>query len=231
MQKILRKSAVFPVMWLLYCAAVMIQNPQSRTAQAAVGVVAGAVVMAALGILILCLIKGRNPSFVHLLILFGALVAADQVAKAMLLRFLPARAHISVFDGWISIRHAPNHSNNVLFNLLGIELQSRAADVLFKVAVLAVAAGCAVWFAREYRFAHADVKIRVGAALLAAGAVCSVVDTILLGYVLDFIVIVPLVSFDFKDLYLQFGIALLALAVFEMKGKAGARDGDAPPDG
>ncbi len=229
MRKTLKQSAVFPVMWLLYCAAVLVQSPEIRTGQAAAGVVAGAVVMAGLGFLLLLCVRGRNPSLVHLLILSGALVAADQLAKALLLRFLPADAQLAVVDGWVLVRHAPNHSNNVLFNLLGVELPSRAADVLFKVAALAVAVGAAVWVAREYRFARADVKIRVGAALLAAGAVCSVADTILLGYVLDFIVIVPLVSFDFKDLYLQFGIALLVLALFEQGGKAKATGG--PPPG
>lgn len=231
MKKTLLQAAVFPALWLLYCAAVMLPNPQTRTSQAALGVVAGVVFLAAAGLLLLAAARRRRYSTRALVVFFVLLVALDQIAKLLVLRFLPQGTQLTLAEGWLFIRFAPNYSNNVLFNLLGIQLASRWADLAFKLVSLLLGGGVAVWFFRQNSIGKNSTLLPVSVALLAAGAASSLIDTAHLGYVLDFIVLSPLVAFDFKDLYLQFGIGLLAIAMIEEEyGQKKDSPGATPPE-
>ena len=142
--------------------------------------------MAGLGFLLLLCVRGKNPSLVHLLILSGALAAANQAAKALPLRFLPADAQLPRLTAGF-IRHPTTAT--MCGSTRWVWSCRPARQIFCSRAAPAVSVRWAAWFARECRIARADVKLRLGAALPAAGAVCLVAATILLGYVRDFIVI------------------------------------------
>lgn len=175
------------------------------------GVAAGAVFLWACGVLLLWGSQNRRPGIAALLAAGVALFAADQAAKLAVLRLLAPSGQLSLAGGWLAVCYAPNYSNSVFFALLGVQLPARWMDVTLKVAMFSVFMLLLFWYLPREGYKMGTGRMRFSIMLLAAGAASSVLDTILYGYVLDYISLAGLVAFDLKDLYLQFGIALFII--------------------
>lgn len=207
-------SLLFPIAWLVYCTVVLVQGGGVNGTQAA-GVALGAVFLWLTGLLVLRL-AGRLRLKVPGLALVGAAIfALDQAAKQAVYHLLGPGSVISIAGDFLQIRFAPNHSNNVLFNLLGIELGSRWLDALFKLATLLATAAVMVWYLRQQPALLQSGLLRLGLTLILAAGASSLLDTLVFGFVLDFVNFAGLVAFDLKDLYLQWGLALLILGLLQ----------------
>ena len=216
MKKRLFQASWFSILWLLYCAVLIIMNPEILAGVTAVSVIAGCVFLGGTGLAILVISERKEMKIVQLFIFFLILLLLDQAAKTAVFYQLPADKTIPLIDDWLGISYTPNHHNNVIFNLLNINLSSRIADVLIKTISIVIAFGIGIYFFISYRIFFTSTVSRISIALIAAGAVCSLIDTIRFGFVLDFIYLYPLVAFDFKDLYLQYGVVLAFITFWNM---------------
>ncbi len=118
------------------------------------------------------------------LVLIPALVAADQVTKALVRARIPLFDTIEIVPGWLNLTHIEN--TGAAFGLLGgVELPYKAA-LLSIVAVIALL-GFAIY--STWASPH-DRMARLGFALIIAGAAGNLFDRLRFGAVTDFIDVV-----------------------------------------
>jgi signal peptidase II len=111
----------------------------------------------------------------------GAVVALDQVAKALVRWNLALHESVTVIPGVLDITYVRN--TGAAFGILN------AADFPFKPAVMLTIAllafGAIAYFAT--RLAAHEVLARAGLTLVLAGAVGNLIDRATVGYVVDFV--------------------------------------------
>lgn len=228
MRRKLLGSLLFAVPWLLYCGVVLAQRRAMPDGPMLAGALGGAVFMWLTGLAVLWLARGGPLRGRGLALASLALLVADQAAKLAVYTLLAPSGRVDLAGGWLSICFAPNRNNNVLFNLLGVQLGSRWLDVLFKLAALLAAGALAAWYLRKQPALLESRRVQLAGVLVLAAAASSVIDTAAYGFVLDFIALAGLVAFDFKDLYLQWGLVLLVLELLDHEGRQAKA---APPEG
>jgi len=110
-----------------------------------------------------------------------AVIAGDQLAKAMIRATLPLFDSVTVIKGVVDIVHVQNAG--VAFGLLN-ELDLPYKPVL--TAALAVLALAGItYYARHIR--HEERIARMGLSLILGGAVGNLTDRLRVGYVIDFV--------------------------------------------
>ena len=154
-------------------------------------------------------LRGRRRRVSVVLLLAGAIVALDQITKAVVLERLPLGVPVSVIDGWLALTLVLNPG--LAFGLLGTippgwrwvvaALSLVALAVLARVALRVLPAGG--WMGR----------LAIG--LIFGGAVGNLVDRARFGAVVDFVDVYwrgwhwP--AFNVADSAITVGVALLAL--------------------
>jgi signal peptidase II len=115
------------------------------------------------------------------LIVVLAIVAADQVTKALVVASLPLHGSVTIVPGLLNLTHV--HNTGAAFGVLN------AVDFPYKAVVLtaaALAALLAIGFYAE-RFGAETRLGRAGMALVVAGAIGNLIDRARQGYVVDFV--------------------------------------------
>lgn len=223
----LKKGALgalaFTVLWVAYCLAAILPNPQHQNPVAIGGLFLGALFMWLTGLALL-LGTRRFPFSARAALLTGALLlAADLFAKALVARFLQGGPGITLVPGWLSVNFAPNYSNNVVLNLLGIVVDSGWLHALIKLVAFVAAGAILFFYCRSQKYDLTNGRLLLAAALMASGAASSIVESAFRGYILDFITFASLVSFDIKDLCLMYGVGLFVVVMIEQE-KAAAQN-------
>jgi signal peptidase II len=110
-----------------------------------------------------------------------AVVAADQLTKALVRSSLPLHDSVTIIPGFIDLTHVRNTGAAFgLFNAADFPLKPA---VMLGMAIIALAA-IAVYAAQL----RPDERLaRVGLALVLGGAVGNLIDRVTTGYVLDFV--------------------------------------------
>jgi signal peptidase II len=113
--------------------------------------------------------------------LIAALVAADQVTKAVIVREIPLHSTVTLVPGLLGLTHVRN--TGAAFGFLN------SVDFPHKWIVVTVAAVVALAAIAVYagRFAGETRLARSGLAMVLAGAVGNLIDRATLGYVIDFV--------------------------------------------
>jgi signal peptidase II len=137
----------------------------------------------------------RTASFGRAALLLGAVVALDQVTKALVRSNVAVGSEDSVFLG-VEIVHVKNRG--VAFGLL-------AGKPLVMVIVLAALCGLLVWF-----FLHSTRRyVWIPTGLLLGGAIGNIIDRLASGEVTDWIKIPLWPAFNIADIAITAGVISL----------------------
>lgn len=209
------QAAFFSGLWVLYCLAVIVPNKDNHTLMAVSGLVLGSLFMWVTGWLLLYFVVRSTPKKRTLVLAAGVLVALDLGAKALVNAFVPKEGGIPLLGNWLSIQYAPNYSNNVVLNLLGIVVDNNWFHAGTKLAGVLVVVIMGYYLFRGMEYNIGDSRFQWGMALLAAGAASSIIESAFRGYILDFVSFASIVAFDFKDLCIMYGAGLLAVVYYQ----------------
>src|ERR671914_384432 len=122
-------------------------------------------------------IRARAPE----LWLAAAIVAADQLTKALIRAKLPLHDDINIIPGLLNITHVRN--TGAAFGILNnVEFAYKPIVMVLVAIVALVAVGMyALTLPAEQRMA------RVGLAMILGGAVGNLIDRAMMGFVVDFV--------------------------------------------
>jgi len=117
-------------------------------------------------------------------VLILAILAADQLSKALVRAYVPLHDSVTVIAGVLNITHVRN--SGAAFGFLN------AVEFPYKQAVVALAATAALIGIALYaaRVSSHERLARVGLAMILAGAVGNLIDRLWLGSVVDFVDVV-----------------------------------------
>lgn len=225
-------SLVFPLWWVLYCVALFLRSPGARNLHGVSALVAGAVFLYLTGALALWAARRpRRFGIVPMAAAFVVFIGIDQLTKWLVEMGLGDFGRMRVLGDWLVIKSVPNYSHNVLLSLLGLVIEDRWINVLIKAMFALVFFIIVLYYARKNPDSSRDSRLRWAAVLVLAAAVCSVVDSALRGYVLDYIAFGGMMAFDPKDLYMMYGIGLFLAAWLQMEYGQKDKKGAALPNG
>ena len=110
-----------------------------------------------------------------------AIVAVDQITKAMIRSRLPLYTSRTIIPGFMDFTHVPN--SGTAFGLL------QSVNFPFKTAVIAMIAATAMISVGVYAASLAKHQLvaRVGLALIIGGAAGNLIDRVVAGSVVDFV--------------------------------------------
>jgi signal peptidase II len=165
----------------------------------------------------------------HNLLLIAAIVALDQITKALIVRWLELHSYVPVVDGLLSISHVRNRG--AAFGLLSdwdVPYQSALLSLLSLVALAAITA----YFLRLPAAARLP---RVALALVLGGAFGNLIDRVRLGYVVDFVHAYwrehQWPDFNVADSAITIGVTLLVIDILRSPGPAASAGHANPPTG
>lgn len=145
----------------------------------------------------------------------GAVVAADQLTKQLVVSTVGLNEHVAVV-GPFSIRHV--HNSGIAFGLF-----SSATGMVAFLTVVAVAAMLVVFHRSARR--HGALPVALG--LVLGGSLANLLDRVRLGYVVDFLDLEFWPAFNLADTAIVVGVALLFLG-FVAADRTSPRVGNAP---
>ena len=137
------------------------------------------------------------------------IVAADQLAKAMVRAMLPLHESINIVPGFMDFTHITN--SGAAFGILD------HVDFPFKTVVIAVIATAALIGVGMYAasLAHHQLVARIGLALIIGGAAGNLIDRVLTGSVVDFVDVYwrtyHFWAFNVADSAISVGVAIMIL--------------------
>ena len=137
------------------------------------------------------------------------IVAADQLAKAMVRAMLPLHESITIVPGFMDFTHITN--SGAAFGILD------RVDFPFKTVVIAVIATAALIGVGMYAasLAHHQLVARVGLALIIGGAAGNLIDRVIAGSVVDFVDVYwrsyHFWAFNVADSAISVGVAIMIL--------------------
>ena len=141
--------------------------------------------------------------------LAAAIVALDQLTKALIRSRLALHDSVNVIPGLLDITHVRN--TGAAFGILnGVEFQHKAIVMAFVAIAALVAVGMyAMTLPREQRVA------RYGLALILGGAVGNLIDRASTGYVIDFVDVysrgIHFWAFNVADSAITVGVMLMLM--------------------
>jgi signal peptidase II len=154
--------------------------------------------------------RGRRPA----LWLSLAVLAFDQLTKAIVRALLPVHASTTVVPGFLDFTHVQN--TGAAFGFLN------AAEFPFKAALLALVAtlalvGIAIYAARLST--HQKVA-RFGLSLILGGAAGNLIDRLMVGYVVDFVDVYwrgyHFWAFNVADSAITIGVGMMLIDMLEL---------------
>jgi signal peptidase II len=144
-----------------------------------------------------------------------AVVALDQVTKAIVRATLPLYASKSILPGFLDFTHVRN--TGAAFGILN------AVDFPFKTVVIAVIATAALIGVGLYAasLAHHQLVARVGLALIIGGAAGNLLDRVVAGSVVDFVDVYwrtyHFWAFNVADSAITIGVAIMILDMLDIR--------------
>jgi len=138
-----------------------------------------------------------------------AIVAIDQLTKAVVRATLPLHESVTIIPGLIDFTHVRN--TGAAFGILN------AADFPFKSVVIALVATAALIGVGMYAasLAHHQLIARVGLALIIGGAAGNLLDRVIVGSVVDFMDVYwhnwHFWAFNVADSAISVGVAVMIL--------------------
>lgn len=151
----------------------------------------------------------------RLMLTAGAVLVADQASKAAVRRWMALGESHPVLDGVLSLTHVRN--TGAAFGIFP------GAMAWFMLAAVVVLVGIAfVW----WRHAPRDRWTVLALGLIAGGAAGNLIDRAFLGGVTDFLDVHVWPVFNFADVALDVGVAIVLLRVLSAREpEEDARDG------
>lgn len=135
----------------------------------------------------------------------GVLVGIDQIAKVVIYNFLGS--NVINLGNLYAIKIVKNEQVTAFFNILGLTLPSWIITIMrFMVLILML-----ILFKQCEKKYHKDSYLNLAKIFIYSMLICSLVDSTLWGYTLDFIILKDLQAIDIKDIYAQFGIGLFLI--------------------
>jgi len=138
-----------------------------------------------------------------------AIVALDQLTKAIVRSNVPLHSSVTVVPGLVDFTHVRN--SGAAFGILNV------TEFPFKTAVIAVIAIAALIGVGMYAasLAHHQVVARTGLALIIGGAAGNLIDRVVTGSVVDFVDVYwrtyHFWAFNVADSAITVGVAILIL--------------------
>ena len=145
------------------------------------------------------------------LTIVAAIVAVDQLTKALVKSRLPLHESVTVIPGFFDLTHVRN--TGAAFGMLN------SVDFAYKQVVMVVVALAALGAVGSYALSLAASQrvARYGLALILGGAIGNLIDRMTMGYVVDFVDVywrgVHFWAFNVADAAITVGVALLLLDV------------------
>lgn len=139
-----------------------------------------------------------------------AVVAADQVLKALVGRLIPVGSSVPVIAGVLALTHV--HNPGVAFSLL------RGVPAALPAALTAVLLAVLLGGGRRL-----PVVGQAGLALLCGGAVGNLIDRVRIGAVVDYVDLQVWPVFNLADVAVTAGAAMVLAALAAPSGVRGAR--------
>jgi signal peptidase II len=147
-----------------------------------------------------------------------AVVAADQLSKAMVRATLPLHDSRTIIPGLLDLTHVRN--TGAAFGFLN------AVDFPFKTVVIALIATAALVGVGMYAasLAHHQLIARVGLALIIGGAAGNLLDRVIAGSVVDFVDVYwrgwHFWAFNVADSAITVGVAIMILDMLGIDRRA-----------
>lgn len=162
-----------------------------------------------------------------LVLAVAPLVAVDQATKWLADARMRLGESIPVVDGWFQLRYSRNPG---AFFSLGASVEPSVRRASFVAVTIAAIALLLVLF---HRSSSAQRKLRLGVALLLAGAMGNLIDRVLAGEVVDFLHLhyrdaFHWATFNVADVYICLGLGLLLTDTLRGSGPAGAQTDHGP---
>ena len=143
-----------------------------------------------------------------------AIIAIDQLTKAMVRTMLPLHDSVTILPGLVDFTHVRN--TGAAFGILN------AADFPFKTAVIALIATAALIGVGVYAasLAHHQLAARLGLALIIGGAAGNLLDRVVAGSVVDFVDVYwrtyHFWAFNVADSAITIGVAIMILDMLDI---------------
>ena len=138
-----------------------------------------------------------------------AIVALDQLAKAIVRALVPLHSSVTIVPGFVDFTHVQN--SGAAFGILN------AAEFPFKTVLLAAIATAALFGVGIYAasLARHQLAARVGLALIIGGAAGNLLDRVMAGSVVDFVDVYwgtyHFWAFNVADSAITVGVAIMIL--------------------
>jgi len=138
-----------------------------------------------------------------------AVVAIDQITKALVRQMLPLHESVSIVPGLLDLTHVRN--TGAAFGLLN------AVDFPFKAVLIPLVAAAALVAVGLYSasLAHHQMLARIGLALIIGGAAGNLLDRVVVGSVVDFVDVYwrawHFWAFNAADSAITIGVAVMIL--------------------
>lgn len=144
------------------------------------------------------------------IIICAVLIAADQVLKALVVRFLAPIGTAEVFPGFAGLRYVEN--DGMAFGML-----SGMQPVLIIATAVVLAVVGYIVFVRRPK----NRGILIGLMMIFSGGVGNLIDRIAQGYVVDYIefLFVRFAIFNFADCCVTIGFVVLIIAYIRLEVK------------
>jgi len=145
-----------------------------------------------------------------------AVIALDQLTKAIVRATLPMHESVTIVPGFIDFTHVRN--SGAAFGILN------AAEFPFKEVVIALIATAALIGIGIYAasLAHHQLVARVGLALIIGGAAGNLIDRVVAGSVVDFVDVYwqtwHFWAFNVADSAITIGVAIMILDMLGVEG-------------
>jgi lipoprotein signal peptidase len=141
------------------------------------------------------------------------LALLDQVSKLIVIAFVPYQTSIPIIDGWINLAHERNTQGSWLASVLNVQAVGIFNTVQWMLAVIVLF--CSMLCHRYYTVTNRQ-SLWADVAFLGifAGLASWICDMAFRGYIIDFIRLPGLVTFDLKDVLVTLAVgAILAEAL------------------
>jgi len=119
--------------------------------------------------------------YTKLIVVTGLVVLADQITKALILKYLPYHQSITVIAGFFDLTHI--HNPGGAFGLMA-NMSATARTIVF-IFASSVAVGLIFYFYKKTPPSYAFLA--VGFALIFGGAIGNLIDRVRMGIVIDFL--------------------------------------------
>ena len=146
------------------------------------------------------------------LVLIAALIAADQITKAVVAKSVPFSGSVSVIPGFFSISHI--HNTGAIFGMFNGS-GSKLIAILLAAATLTAMSLVIVYFLKT---PTSQKTMRFALSLILAGALGNFIDRLFRGYVIDFLEVhvkkFYWPTFNIADSCISIGAVLLVFIFF-----------------